>query len=69
MYSVDLRQFRGLFRAYTELRVQENRGVQVSFVKGNNTANSRVSTGGISARVCMNGSWGFSSNPDLRLGR
>ncbi len=64
MSNTDLRQFAGLFRAYTELRAQENRSVQITFVKGNNVTNSRSSTGGISARVYMNGSWGFSSNPD-----
>ena len=64
MSSMDLRQYKGLFRAYTEVRAQENRSVQVTFVKGSNTANSRLATGGISARVYMNGSWGFSSNPD-----
>ena len=64
MSNMDLRQFAGLFRGYTELRAQENRSVGVTFVKGNNTSNARQATGGISARVYMNGSWGFSSNPE-----
>ncbi len=50
---------------YSELRVQENRTVQISFVKGNNMANRRAATGGISARVYANGSWGFASSPEL----
>ena len=65
MPSLDLGPFVSLFRGYTELRVQENRVVQVSLVKGNVTANSRSSTGGVSARAFVNGSWGFSSSPDL----
>ncbi len=64
MSMTDLRQYQGLFKAYTELRAQENRSVSVAFVKGNNVQNSRTAGGGISARVYMNGSWGFSSTPD-----
>ncbi|MGI6667307.1 MAG: TldD/PmbA family protein [Bacillota bacterium] len=65
MQNVDLREFAGLFSAYTELRAQENRTVSISSVRGNIAANSRTDTGGISARVYLNGSWGFASSPDL----
>ncbi len=65
MYSLNLHNYARLFTAYTELRVQENQNVQISFVKGNNTSNSRSSTSGVSARVYSNGSWGFSSNPEI----
>lgn len=65
MLNLELHDYKGLFTAYTELRVQENRTVNITFVKGNNTLNSRSSTGGISARVYRNGSWGFASHPEV----
>jgi len=61
----DLHMYSGLFKEYTELRVQENRSVRISFVKGNNTGNSKSSSGGVSARVYRNGSWGFASSPEI----
>lgn len=61
--ELNLHDFRDCFSAYTELRVQENRTVNITFVKGNNTLNSRSSTGGVSARVYRGGSWGFASHP------
>jgi TldD protein len=68
LYNVNLHNYAKLFTAYTELRVQENHNVQIAFVKGNNTANSRSSTSGVSARVYSNGSWGFASNPEITEG-
>ncbi len=65
MRNVDLHEFARLFTAYTELRAQENRTVSISSVRGNIAHNSRTDTGGISARVYLNGSWGFASSPDL----
>lgn len=64
MHGVDLLRYTQLFIAYTELRWQENKSIQVTLVKGDPTANSRSSTGGVSARVHVNGSWGFASSPD-----
>lgn len=66
MTVVDLQEYSRLFSAYTELRVQENRSVTVGFIKGNNTVNTRSTTGGVSARVYKNGSWGFASTPELQ---
>jgi len=63
--SLDLRRYRDLFKAYSELRVQENRSILISCVRGNITANTRSKVGGVSARVNINGSWGFSSNPEI----
>ncbi|NMD43582.1 MAG: TldD/PmbA family protein [Firmicutes bacterium] len=63
MLDLDLSEFKDLFTAYTELRVQENRTVNITFIKGNNTLNQRSFTGGISARVYRSGSWGFASHP------
>lgn len=68
MPNVDLRGYAELFKAYTELRVQDNRTVSVTLVKGNVTANSRSSISGASARVHESGSWGFSSSPDITAG-
>lgn len=65
MGGLDLKAYAGLFKTYTELRVQENRSIHISFVKGNNTANVRSVTSGVSARAYRNGSWGFASSPEL----
>ena len=65
MAVTDLSEYSRLFDGYTELRVQENRDLRVVFVKGNNTANSRSTTGGVSARVYKDGSWGFASSPEI----
>lgn len=46
---------------HTELRAQENRNRRVVMVNGNLMANNRSETSGISARVCKNGVYGFSS--------
>lgn len=46
---------------HTELRAQENRQRRVALVKGNIVGNSRTEVSGISARVCKNGVYGFSS--------
>ncbi len=65
MKSLNLNQYRNLFKAYTELRVQENRSTRISFVKGHNVANSRSAVSGVCARSYSNGSWGFASSPEL----
>ncbi|MGB4433576.1 MAG: DNA gyrase modulator, partial [Bacillota bacterium] len=65
MKSLNLNQYRNLFKTYTELRVQENRSTRISFVKGHNVANSRSAVSGVCARSYSNGSWGFASSPEL----
>lgn len=50
---------------YTELRVQENRNMTISFLKGNLVQNTKESRSGVSARVLKNGSWGFASSPEI----
>jgi len=67
MIGQDLGAYSRFFREYTELRVQENRDISIAFVKGNLMRNERSATGGVSARVYKNGSWGFSSHPDVNL--
>lgn len=46
---------------HTELRAQENRQRRVALVQGNLTANARLETAGVCARVYKNGVYGFSS--------
>lgn len=46
---------------HTELRAQENKQRRVTLVQGNLTANARLETAGVSARVYKNGVYGFSS--------
>ncbi len=48
-------------KAHTELRVQENRTRKVSLVQGNLMGNQRTQSAGTSARVYINGVYGFSS--------
>lgn len=50
---------------YTELRVQENKTMQITFLKGNIIQNTKESRSGVSARVYKNGSWGFASSPEM----
>lgn len=50
--------------AFSVLRGQENRSRRVTLVNGNMTTNSRKETKGVNARVCINGSYGFSSVAD-----
>lgn len=61
----NLRQYLPLLTQYTELRSQENRVMNIAYLKGNLVQNVKNSTGGISARVYRNGCWGFASNPQM----
>lgn len=54
-----------LLTQYTELRSQENRVLNIAYLKGNLVQNVKNSTSGISARVYRGGCWGFASTPDL----
>ncbi len=64
MVLMDLGKYLKFLTPYSELRAQENRTVQISFVKGNNTANRKATVGGVSSRAYAGGSWGFASNPE-----
>ncbi|MGI6082860.1 MAG: TldD/PmbA family protein [Limnochordia bacterium] len=64
MAAVDLKRYAAFLKDYTELRLQENRTIGISFLNGDNTGNSRSSSRGVSARVYRQGSWGFASSPD-----
>ena len=50
------------FNEYTELRMQENRLLDLSFTNGSLISSIKKSTSGISARVYKNGVWGFASS-------
>ena len=65
MIAKDLSSYTPLFEEYTELRMQENRETRIYLLKGNLVRNEKRATSGVSARVFKNGSWGFSSNPEM----
>ncbi len=60
-----LNPYSSLLSGYTELRVQENKSLNITFLKGNLISNTMNSNSGLSARVCKNGSWGFASTPEF----
>jgi len=63
--TIDLCQYKELFSAYTELRVQKNTELNITFVNGNIVKNSQSSTSGVSARAYLNGAWGFASHAEI----
>jgi len=63
--NTDLSSFKHLLTDYTELRCQENNSLVIGFLQGDNTTNTRLTTGGVSARVYKKGSWGFASYPEI----
>lgn len=65
MKTIDLCQYKELFSAYTELRVQKNTELNITFVNGNIVKNSQSSTSGVSARAYLNGAWGFASHAEI----
>lgn len=65
MNKIDLKQYSGLFKGYTELRAQRNRNMLVSLVDGTVMGNSKNSESGVSARSFKDGSWGFASTTEL----
>ncbi len=62
MIDQDLKRFSNRFTSYTELRLQENTVQQIALLNGDVIANSRNTSGGVSARVYDKGAWGFSSD-------
>ncbi|MCK5115043.1 MAG: TldD/PmbA family protein [Candidatus Aegiribacteria sp.] len=63
MKPVELGSYTELFSEYTELRVQENRTLNIAIVDGDVMGNSRATGSGVSARTFSKGIWGFASNP------
>ncbi|MFC1706759.1 TldD/PmbA family protein [Planctomycetota bacterium] len=65
MLPANLEPFSSGLKDYSELRVQENRSTVIALINGDVVSNSRLSSSGVSARVCRCGRWGFASNPEL----
>ena len=63
--DIDLGKYSNQFSSYTELRLHENRSQSIVLLNGDVISNARDTTGGVSARVFNDGTWGFSSNPDM----
>ncbi|MGF7059658.1 TldD/PmbA family protein [Brassicibacter mesophilus] len=63
MIIKNLNHYGELLTEYSELRVQENRDLTIVYNKGNLVRNSKETNGGVSARFCKKGSWGFASTP------
>ncbi|MEG0308359.1 MAG: TldD/PmbA family protein [Clostridium sp.] len=65
MIISNLGKYADLLKGYTELRCQENLSIGIVMMNGNLTQNVRSSSSGISARVNVNGAWGFASNSNI----
>jgi len=63
--DIDLDKYSNRFSSYTELRLHENRTQSIALLNGDVVANTRDTSGGVSARVFDKGAWGFSSSPDF----
>ncbi len=59
----DLNALKQEIPGYGELRVHENTQELIRMTAGNLVSNTAVQTGGVSARVCRDGSWGMASSP------
>lgn len=62
MITRNLKNYLDYLNKYTELRVQENKSISITFLNGNMVGNSKKSSNGVSARVYKRGSWGFASS-------
>ncbi|MCB1647221.1 MAG: hypothetical protein KDI36_17295, partial [Pseudomonadales bacterium] len=62
--EIDLTKYSNRFSSYTELRLHENRTLNIALLNGDVVGNSHSSNGGVSARVFHEGAWGFSSSQD-----
>ncbi|OPL18955.1 MAG: peptidase [Candidatus Aegiribacteria sp. MLS_C] len=65
MTTEELGSYSGSFSEYTELRVQENRSLDIAIVNGDVMSNSVSTVSGVSARTYTNGLWGFASSPTI----
>lgn len=63
MIKNDLNKYQEQLKAYTELRLQENRNTSYMLMNGNLVRNESTTTSGVSARVYLNGYFGFASSP------
>ncbi|QVK17469.1 TldD/PmbA family protein [Mycoplasmatota bacterium] len=65
MITRSLKKYLDELTQYTELRVQENKTLNMGFLNGNMVSNTKTSNNGVGARVYKNGSWGFASNSEI----
>lgn len=65
MIISSLSKYSDLLKGYAELRCQENSSIGIMMMNGNLIQNVRSSSSGISARVNVNGAWGFASNSNV----
>jgi len=63
MIERDLNRYADKLRGYTELRLQENRNLNINLLNGTLMANAKTSLLGTSVRVYDKGGWGFASAP------
>jgi len=60
-----LDQYLSFISQYTELRVQENSSLNITFLNGNLVGNAKDITNDISARSYQNGDWGLASSSEI----
>ena len=66
MINKDISSYSSVFsKDYTELRVQENRSVNITLLNGDVISNDSSARSGVSSRTFKDGNWGFSSNPNI----
>ena len=66
MINKDISSYSSIFsKNYTELRVQENRSINITLLNGDVVSNDSSATSGVSSRTFKDGNWGFSSNPNI----
>ena len=63
MITFDFGGAKDLFPGYGELRVGENTNEAIRTLNGDIIVNSKIQKGGVCARICRKGGWGFSSSP------
>ena len=66
MLNKDITTYSSIFsKHYSELRVQENRSINITLLNGDVVSNDCSSKSGVSSRTFKNGNWGFSSSPNI----
>ena len=66
MIDKDISLYSSAFsKDYTELRIQENRSVNITLLNGDVISNDSSAKSGVSSRTFKDGNWGFSSNPNI----
>lgn len=66
MIKKSLATFQSLLKPFTELRLHENRESYIGLLNGDLIRNTNTTTGGVSARHCYEGYWGFAAKPSTK---